>query len=104
MIFIIGIDRKKKQIGPIEERLCPHCSNEKHWILEKSSRFISLFFIPIIPISKKFYAYCPICNFSQEMAGEELRKKEQIAALNLEALHGNISDDAYQEKLKNIKL
>lgn len=104
MIFIFGIDSVKKNIGPIEEKLCPNCSNSKHWMLQKSSSLISLFFIPLIPISKSYSINCPICNFSSEVKGEELQNKQNLAQLNLDALNGNLSDKEYEEKLKNSKL
>lgn len=104
MIFIFGIDRIEKNIGPIEERLCSNCSNKKHWMLQKSSRLISLFFIPLIPISKKYFINCPICNFNSEITGEELQQKQNLAQLNLDVLNGNLSDQDYAEKLNNLKL
>lgn len=102
MIFIFGIDRIVKEIGPIEEKLCPHCSNRKHWLLQKSSRVFSLFFIPLIPFSTKYSIYCPICNYGSEINGDELQQKQSLAHLNKEALNGNISEKDYEEKLNKL--
>lgn len=102
MILIFGIDRVNKPIGPIEEKLCPNCSNRKHWILQKTGRIFSLFFIPLIPFSSKFSIFCPICNFSLETNENDLPKYREMANLNNEALNGNLSHEEYEQKLNKL--
>ncbi len=102
MIFIFGIDSIKKEIGPVEEKLCPHCSNKKHWLLQKSSRMFSLFFIPLIPFSTKYYIHCPICNYGFDVKDDELQKKRSLAQLNMEALNNDLSEKDYEEKLNKL--
>jgi hypothetical protein len=103
MIFVVGYHPVRKVLGPIGERECPNCSNNKHWLLQKTTEFISLFFIPLIPTRTKYQTLCPVCNFNEEPKAEELSKLKRLAELNQEALQNKMSSEEYESKLKDIK-
>lgn len=103
MIFIFGYDTVRKNIGPLEEKQCPNCSNHRHWMLNKITNVISLFFIPLIPVKTRYLETCPVCQYSQELSKEEYQQARSVAELNKTALHGEMTNEEYQEKLNNLK-
>lgn len=103
MIFIFGYNPIVKTVGPVEEIQCPNCNNSKHWVLEKVSYFISLFFIPIIPVKADYYIKCPICNAASNLDKQAYQNKEPLAKLNREAIDSNMFEEEYEQRLKNIK-
>tara|TARA_B100000378_G_C17956682_1_gene382037 strand:+ start:339 stop:647 length:309 start_codon:yes stop_codon:yes gene_type:complete len=102
MFFIIGLTPTHKVVGPLDEETCTHCNNTRHWILSKTSRFISLFFIPIIPLGSKYFKSCPICRNSVELSHEEFKGLETLASLNKRAVEEDMSDAEYQNLRNSI--
>ena len=102
MIFIFGTSPIEKDFGPCDEITCPHCNNQKFWILKRTTQFISFFFIPIIPISVKRYLQCPICMIVKDLSKEEFESRKQQAELNQEALNNNFSNNEYQQRKNNL--
>ena len=63
MIFIFGFGHiKKNTVGPLDELTCNRCNNRKFWILESTSEWFTLFFIPIFKTHTEYYKFCPICG------------------------------------------
>ncbi len=60
--FVGGTQMIPEQKYSREAQYCDRCHHTKHWILEKQRHWIALFFIPVIPYSTKYIAYCPICR------------------------------------------
>lgn len=104
MIFIAGYHPVNRSIGPIGEKTCPHCHNTKHWLLQKSTKYISLFFIPLIPLHKSYFINCPICNFKEEMSKEDFFVQQPLAELNDLAIKQNMSSEEYESQLKKLNL
>ena len=44
-----------KQIGFVFKKVCEHCNNEEYWVLTRTITWFTLFFIPVIPYSFKFF-------------------------------------------------
>jgi len=102
MIFIFGYHPIRKNIGPVEERECPNCSNTRHWLLGEMRYWINLFFIPVIPVKSQYYEYCPVCRFSSELTREEYEGKKDLAKLNQEAVDNNLSDEEYEQRMNQL--
>lgn len=102
MIFIFGYHPVKKRIGPIEEKCCPNCNNTRHWLLAKSTQYISFFFLPVIPTKTKHYCHCPVCNFEEELSADAFAEKQGLAELNEVALSKNMGHSEYEERLKSL--
>jgi ribosomal protein S27AE len=102
MIFIFGFSPKEKIYGPVTERICPRCSNTRFWLLKSHENWFSLFFIPIIPVSKKHHIACPICGESEPVSAEDFQFFKKRADINNEALRSDMSGEAYEEHLKNL--
>ncbi len=102
MIFIFGYHPKTKTVGPVEDKTCPNCNNTRHWLLGKTTDFISFFFIPLIPTKTKYHEHCPVCNFTNELSRSEFERKKDLADLNSEAVNGDMSDAEYEKRLQNL--
>ncbi len=65
MIFIAGSQPRITKYQLNHTKLCPNCHNYSKWILEKNKQYISLFFIPVIPVQTKYRHYCLICGYTE---------------------------------------
>jgi len=82
MFFIFGWGHRKVQDhGRVARRLCPHCRNDEPWQLLTVSEWITLFFIPVIPTSRKHLTMCPICGYAIELDGAALEEARRLARL-----------------------
>jgi hypothetical protein len=66
-IIIFGLRRRAHQHGPCVAASCPRCHNEVVLAYVIVTRWFSLFFIPVIPISRKRMLICPICGWQREI-------------------------------------
>lgn len=98
MIFIFGYHPIRKEIGPTEERTCPNCNNQRVWVLASERYFISLFFLPVIPVNGKYFQYCPVCNYAEPLTKEEFQRKKPLAELNAEAVKKDMSEEEYEQR------
>jgi hypothetical protein len=103
MIFIFGVSPKQNVIGPAEERTCAHCNNKRFWLLKKESQWFSLFFIPLIPFSTKYFLQCPICGNAELLSKEDFDQYYNKASLNNDALAGNMNATEYQQKHNDLQ-
>lgn len=79
-MIIIGLGRRTvKNYGPKKENYCDHCHNISDWELLKYTKWLTLFFIPVIPYSTKKVLICPICGSALELDNEifnEMKSQE----------------------------
>jgi hypothetical protein len=64
----------KQVVGSVFERTCNYCNRTEVWKLYVMRTWFTLFFIPIIPYSKKYCIGCPKCGSYMELAAEEFEK------------------------------
>lgn len=71
MFLILGVDADNyEKKNENFSTYCSHCHNSTQWIKAKEVQKISLFFIPLIPIKTKYFRYCPICKYGEEITEE----------------------------------
>ncbi len=76
MFIIWGFRNTEKILGYTEQPYrCTHCNNVAHHKVFRRIHWFTLFWIPIIPTSFKYFGCCPICNYGQQL------KKEQAMEL-----------------------
>jgi len=66
MFYIIGYGPRRTDLGLGVERTCTNCNNRRQWYRFEERNWISLFFIPVIPLGRKRLTACPVCNFGHE--------------------------------------
>ncbi len=77
MIFIVGSHPKTQQFRCTTVKHCFHCNNDSHWVLQKQQQFISLFFLPVIPLKTTYRYTCPICGNTEFMDFDTFEQKVQ---------------------------
>ena len=85
MFVVYGSKEFKKDLG--NTRIvyhCNHCNNDNSQILSRNRKFFTLYWIPIIPYSTKYFVRCPICNM-----GYEISKSDVMAGLQGPTADGN---------------
>ena len=65
MFLLIGINPVKKIKEVILRRHCPHCNDIRNFQEVQYRQFLSIFFIPVIPLSKPGTVFtCVTCGYS----------------------------------------
>ncbi|UBM62419.1 zinc-ribbon domain-containing protein [Candidatus Sulfidibacterium hydrothermale] len=75
MIFIAGSHPKITQYRCTQQKYCFRCHNNSYWILEKQQQFLSLFFLPVLPLKTSYLCHCPICGNTEFLDRETFEKK-----------------------------
>ncbi len=89
--------------GPVNRKMCPHCNNAEPWELLTASTWFTLFFIPIIPYSRKKIFRCPICNYGVELTESRFEELKLFAAINMELIEGRITQGEYDRKIRQLQ-
>ncbi|OWB75846.1 hypothetical protein B5S31_g5892 [[Candida] boidinii] len=90
MFFFIMIGRIDFTVKKLKELrfYCPHCHNVSMKLV-KHLEFISIFFIPILPVYYKKELKCEICRYSKELGKDEIKRIEK----ELDSNDGNNDND-----------
>ena len=77
-MIIYGWKHMNKELGINLSKIycCPHCNNSSHYKIIRHRLYFTLFFLPILPLSSKYYEICPICE-----RGVKIKKAEAKAIL-----------------------
>ena len=63
-----------KDYGESKYERCGNCDNPHKTHVIKITKWFTLFFIPIIPYSKKYYFICPACKSSREIDKHDIKR------------------------------
>ena len=78
MFIVWGTRSKDKDLGQSQVAYeCEHCNNVSHYRIFRRRNWFTIFWIPIIPLSTKYFIACPICNFGQQIKKSEALDKVQ---------------------------
>ena len=79
MFFIIfGFDTYTRIIGTVREIYkCENCNNEIIRNIIRVRKWFSLFWIPCIPYSSKYYVVCPTCEYGYEINKPNITKESE---------------------------
>jgi hypothetical protein len=88
-----------KQIGLVFKQLCGHCNNEEYWVLTRTITWFTLFFIPIIPYSIKYFLCCPVCKYGITLDQKQIDEIKPLAEINQSLVDGEITNEEYQVKI-----
>jgi hypothetical protein len=76
----VGWNVYTSHLGHRQDTGCFRCHNESRWILQKRRYFITLFFLPVVPVKTEYSYYCPICLNSETITGEKFEELLQSGA------------------------
>ncbi len=81
-MIIFGWGRRTfHRAGAVLFQRCPHCSNTGWFYLVTVRRWLTLFFIPVIPYERQHMLLCPTCNRGVRLAGAELKQAKSLIQL-----------------------
>ena len=99
-MIIFGWGRQTiKQIGVVFKKFCVHCNNEEYWILTRTITWFTLFFIPIIPYSVKYFLSCPVCKYGFDLNSEQVDQIKPLAEINQLLVDGKITEVEYDSRI-----
>jgi uncharacterized membrane protein len=103
MFILFGTKRFNKNYGVTYKIRCSVCNNEKYHQFILSSIWFHVFFIPVLPLSIRYYNICPVCNNINYIKGKNKKKYRDLAVLNTDFSNGKISEEEYRENISLIE-
>jgi hypothetical protein len=65
--FIIGFGKTTADyLGSAGSRVCPRCGNRAEWGSYRLRRWVTLFFIPVVPYKTVIVEVCPVCHYGAD--------------------------------------
>ncbi len=102
-MIIFGWGRQTiKQIGVTFKQICGHCKNEEYWVLSRIITWFTLFFIPVIPYSIKYFLSCPVCQYGLNLNQKQVDDIKPLAEINQMLLNGEITENDYQIRINQL--
>ncbi len=99
MILFFGFGHQThKDIGPLNEELCPHCRQTHFRKLCKTKSWVTLFFVPTIPYKTEWVSRCTHCSGDVLIKESDRAFFQRLAQLNEDAIRENWSDEQYREE------
>jgi tetratricopeptide (TPR) repeat protein len=71
MFAIIFGSRNKNNVMGQTQFVCPQCKRQAFHTVVRSSRWFTLYFIPVIPLGKSTTARCNLCGFRGQVSNEQ---------------------------------
>lgn len=68
MLILFGTRTKEKRLCTEGALRCSHCGNVTNWEVIKATDWFTLFFVPVIPMSSRYYEVCPICHMANPIS------------------------------------
>ncbi len=87
MIILWGFRKMQKLFGQSGPYTCNNCHNHTLFEIIRVRNWFTLFFIPLFPVSGKYYNLCPVCRQGYELTkqqAQELVNQERIEAQSTE--------------------
>ena len=78
MFIVWGTRSKDKELGQSQVSYeCERCNNVSRYRIFRRRNWFTIFWIPLIPLSTKYYIACPVCNYGQQIKKAEALDKLQ---------------------------
>lgn len=90
---------RAKDFGPALPTDCPNCNNEVVLRYYTSTKWFSLFFIPVIPYNKRHLLICPICTWGLNLTPAQVPPARSLVASVAALQSGQLSADAFGQQV-----
>lgn len=98
---ILGWPKREKVVGSASPGYCDNCKNQSMWLYAKTRRWVSLFFIPLIPLSRaSHWLVCDICGAGMEIDKETARDAKEMVRETERCADGELPEDEYYEDVE----
>lgn len=98
--IVYGVKSFKKVYGPKgEPKECPYCHRVYQETYVRINKWGHLEYIPLIPLGKDYYHFCPIC-FYGDMVDKENKKAVKKIVKDKTPATTNTAPRAYHHKLE----
>ena len=104
MLLIFGWEPRFHHLGPTREKTCPRCGNKRYWILQRERNYITLFFIPLIPLRTRFREYCPVCEHGEVLSSADAQDLQRLARIQEQAIREDWEEERFREALREAGL
>jgi uncharacterized protein YbaR (Trm112 family) len=91
---------KRKDLGEALPMRCPRCNNSTFYRSMTVTSWLSLFFIPVIPLKRRDYLVCPVCTRALELRKDQREMAARLVELTTRYRAGEIADADYQAQLR----
>lgn len=81
MFFLFGFRTKAKPISQ-QERACTKCVRPTMHAIVETRKWFTLFFIPVIPITRNVFSRCGVCGLTSKCTAEF---KDQVSNMAIAA-------------------
>jgi hypothetical protein len=104
-MIIFGWGRvTNKNFGPTMATNCPNCHNDVWLQLHKYSKWLTLFFIPVLPYSSEHLLLCDVCSQGVKLKEKQIQRAKQMNELTQGLFDETISKDEYWSRVDKIEL
>lgn len=102
--IIFGWPKRTKEFGAAFYYQCPACEKDAFHGYIRARRWITIYFIPLIPLGgAEFYAMCGNCGFTEEIESKEDAKLfKEASKLTGEYSEGARSDEDYWPRMEEM--
>lgn len=104
LLFIIfGWPRRTKDIGPAFYVECPNCHNGSMYWLVKVRKWLTLYFLPVLPLSyRHHYLVCKVYGASVEAEGDDIGLAREAADEVSRLEDGELTEDECMDRLRDL--
>jgi hypothetical protein len=93
---------KAKNHGPAVPQVCPSCGHDGFFNYFTVTKWLRLYFIPIIPYNTRHFLACPACTAGTELnSAAERQRVHALVAATASLSSGLIGPDAYGEQMRS---
>lgn len=92
--------RRTKDLGETSPGYCDYCGNQVWWTLVRGRKWITFFFIPLLPLGRtSHYLSCSMCGASRKIDGDLAARSREMLETTEKLQRGEIGEEAYFERV-----
>lgn len=98
--IIFGWPKRTKEHGPTMPEHCGNCDNQVYFSLFKARRWFSLYFIPVLPLSRaERFLMCSVCGAGYEIDRTEWKRLKSFTSVTKAFEAGEVDEVEYLVEL-----
>lgn len=98
--IIVGWPTRTKEIGTVAPGGCPHCENQSTWTLVKQRQWLTIFWLPLLPLSFASHVLvCDTCSMAIDIDGDTVRDAKSLIQHTQDLAVGDLDDETYNEQV-----